>query len=112
MIQKLIISLSMSKLEEWTTTVKLESGFHHIDKMDNGTEKAIDIDGAVMSVYVPEITKRKMPVTVDNMKPKDNITGTPDGELAIIDQNPTNVDINVNQTGLGPAAFVPYPVAH
>jgi hypothetical protein len=100
-VNRIMISMSTSDEELWETAIKLEPGFAKIEKQDSGVLVAFDIDGQQMSVHAPTFTKRAMLIDEDNMKDKEVITGTPDGETAIVEQNPTNTDITVDQGGGG-----------
>lgn len=103
-VNRITISLSATEEELWETEVKLLPSFGHIEEgKDKGVKVAFDQDGQTLSVHVPAATQRKMPVNEDNMTEKDNIKGTPDGEVAIIEQNPSNTDIMVDQTGGTPS---------
>jgi hypothetical protein len=109
MINKITVSLAATEEELWKTSIEMELGFDHIEEVGDGSLKAVDTDGQVMSLYVPSVAEVSMPVTVDNMNTTEQLTGTPDGERAIVEQNPTNIEINVNQTGRGTIPVVPGP---
>jgi len=107
MKERIFISLSLTKADEWETQVELDPGFDKVETSEQGVRTAFDIDGNVLSVFVPELTRSKHPVNEDNMGPKEVITGTPDGETAIIEQNPTNTDIIIAPTDMSPNPLVP-----
>lgn len=87
MINKLMISLSISNEELWTHAVQQEVGFDRIERRDNGMLAAIDIDGKVMSIWVPEVAEVGTPITMENLtSPQTNTIG----DIAVIEQSPTN----------------------
>lgn len=100
-VNRITVSLSTSDEELWETAVKLELGFAKIEKQDSGVLVAFDLDGQQISTHVPTLTKRAMPVDEDNMKDTVQVIGTPDGEIAIIEQDPTNSNLTVNQVDGG-----------
>ncbi len=103
-----MVSLSMTAEEQWETKVRLDPGFDRIEMGDKGIRTAFDVDGDVLDTFIPDRTLRKMPINPDNMHGKEQLIGTPDGEMGITENNPNTQDIRVDPGHAGLNPLVPY----
>lgn len=91
---KILITLSSStNTANWEEKVRKLKNFDRIVLTKSGIYQALDKDDSIIDIFVPDKKQLKRYKTDKNMNEAKPLVGTPDGELAIIEQNPTYITV-------------------